>query len=331
MRQFKTCVSGNLGQLIYKTTSATFAAVLCSRIRSVMVVCCAITDSLRSVVTGVSIVGFQMQERGHWKGQNLMIDFSEERPPIINPEEPCESNTRVMLWARSEESGMILIYRPGCGTWKCSGCRKRLQRYWTLRISTHVAGQIDKGEHWQFVTLTSHEKLKTMEATVAVWPNAWNKIHARLKRNVGKKVQYVLIPEFHQDGRMHAHMLCETHIKKRWWKDNARASGLGYQVEVRDVNGKGLQASWYVSKYLGKDMDVGNWPAGFRHVRTSQGWPDLPDHEMQSELDFAVVAKKSDQWFHLRHWALNKFTVYDLTDGQYLYHEGELVQSKTIW
>lgn len=245
--------------------------------------------------------------------------------------EPCEASNRVMLWALNKDTGVIFIYRPTCGTWGCNGCRKRLQRYWTLRISKHVSARVSGGEHWQFVTLTSHEKLKSMEATVAVWPNAWNKIYGRMKRTSGGKVQYVLVPEFHQDGRMHAHMLCETYIKKRWWKDNARASGLGYQVEVRDVEGDGASASWYVSKYLGKDMTVENWPKGFRHVRTSQGWPDLPNYHLESELDFDVVAKKSEQRFHLWHWAKNRFTVYDLTTGQYLYHDGELVQSVTIW
>lgn len=261
-----------------------------------------------------------------------MSDFdSEIHKPAIREDEPCEAKNRVMLWARSNETGMILIYRPGCGTWLCNGCRKRLQRYWTLRISKHVSGSVAKGEHWQFVTLTSHEKLKTMEATVAVWPSAWNKLYGRLKRNVGGKVQYVLVPEFHADGRMHAHMLCETYIKQRWWKDNARSSGMGYQVKVKDIDDDGAAASWYVSKYLGKDMTRENWPQGFRHVRTSQGWPDLPDHEMSSELDFSVVASKSEQRYSLLHWARNRFTVYDLTTGRYLYHDGELVDSTTIW
>lgn len=254
-----------------------------------------------------------------------------ENKPIINPDEDCIAPNRVMLWALSKDTGMIMIYRPGCGTWKCPGCAKRLQRYWTLRVGRHVANRIEGGEHWQFVTLTSHEKLKTMEATVAVWPNAWGKVYNRLKRKNGGKVQYVLVPEFHQDGRMHAHLLTETHIKQKWWKDNARESGLGYQAKVKDIEGDGSRASWYVSKYLGKGMNEGGWPEGFRRIRTSNGWPDLPKHEGQSDLEFDVVKGKGDQKFHLLHWMRNGFTVYDLTVGRYLYHDGELVDASTIW
>lgn len=251
--------------------------------------------------------------------------------PVIRTDEPCTAKNRVMLWSYGKETGLIYIYRPGCGTWGCTGCRKRLQRYWTLRISKHVEGGVSKGEHWQFVTLTSHEKLKTMEATVAVWPDAWGKLYQRLKRNNGGKIQYVLVPEFHQNGRMHAHMLTETYIKKRWWKTNARECGLGYQAEVEDIVENGSSAAWYISKYLGKDMDEGNWPHGFRRVRTSRGWPDLPKHDFGSDLDFDVVVGKGEQQFYLRHWQQNKKTVYDLTDGIYLYHEGIFVDAKTVW
>lgn len=256
----------------------------------------------------------------------MFPDFEPER---VNEE--CEAKNRVLLWARGKETNTIYIYRPTCGTWGCAGCRKRLRRYWTLRISKHVNNRVTGGFHWQFVTLTSHEKLKTMEATVAVWPNAWNKIHARLKRNVGGKVQYVLVPEFHQDGRMHAHLLTETYIKQKWWKDNARESGLGYQAKVKEIEDDGSNAVWYVSKYLGKGMDDGVWPKGFRHVRTSQGWPEVGTEDFKSDLDFNVVAPRGEQLFSLRHWQLNKFTVYDLTTGRYIYHDGQLVDSKTIW
>lgn len=84
----------------------------------------------------------------------------------------------------------------------------------------------------------------------------------------------MLIPEKHEDGRMHVHALWNAGVSKRWLKDNARKRGLGYQAEVKRVSNSG-SASKYVTKYVGKNLGI-DVPAHFRRVRVSKNWVDIP-------------------------------------------------------
>lgn len=242
----------------------------------------------------------------------------------------CTHPNRVMLWALEPDKKRILIYRPGCGLWTCPGCRKRLQRYWILRVGRGVQEYAKDGGLFQFVTVTSHEKLKTMQATVGIWPKAWSKLYNRIKYNTAGKVHYVLVPELHKNGRLHAHLIVESQAPQRWWKDAARKSGLGFMAEAEKLEGE-WAAAWYVSKYLGKDLGDFDWPKGFRRIRTSQAWPELEKMKGGDLMEFKAVTSKAAQRYSIRHWFNNNFEVYDLTDGRWLHYEGEFVDTLGIW
>jgi hypothetical protein len=129
----------------------------------------------------------------------------------------------------------------------------------------------------QFVTLTSHEKLQSAELTFAVLAKAWNKLNRRAKREaerLGYTAYYVSIPEQHKSGRWHLHMLYSPALPLRFWKDNARASGLGYQCAVRDFEAHG-RAGQYMLKYLRKSLktSVNGWAKSMRRIRHSNNWP----------------------------------------------------------
>lgn len=255
-------------------------------------------------------------------------------PDLTEPNErsidTCTHPNRVMLWANDPGKDRVLIYRPGCGLWSCPGCRKTLQRYWVLRVGKHVSKSMKDGGLWEFVTVTSHEKLKTLEATIAVWPKAWSKLYNKLKYNTPGKLQYVLVPELHENGRMHAHLIVEQTLPTRWWKDAARKAGLGYMAEAEPLNHE-WSAAWYVSKYLGKNVGEQDFPKGFRRIRTSQGWPELEPMQGDGVTTFEVIPTKAQQLIALKAWRKSGATVYDLTDGRYIFHDGEFVDSLTIW
>lgn len=167
-----------------------------------------------------------------------------------------------------------LVTRANCDSWNCPQCSRRMAETWVLRAQIGVRKFINDGIMVDFVTITSHEKLKTFSATQAVWRSAWPVLYAAIKRR-NTDLEYFLVPEKHKDGRMHVHALWTANVTQKWLKDNARKRGLGYEAKIKHVT-DAIQATRYVTKYVGKSLgeDV---PQRTRRVTVSQGWPDIPD------------------------------------------------------
>jgi len=178
-----------------------------------------------------------------------------------------------LLIAIDKQSRRALVSRADCDSWKCAECSRRMAENWRMRAKIGAAFFIREGVRLDFVTITSHEKLKTFEATEAVWRKAWPVLYAALKRKA-KTLEYLVIPEKHKDGRMHVHALWTADVTERWLKDNARKRGLGYKASVSCVE-NGDSAARYVSKYVGKMLGV-EVPLHFRRVRPSRNWPEIP-------------------------------------------------------
>lgn len=142
------------------------------------------------------------------------------------------------------------------------------------------------GKRLAFVTLTSHEKLGAQQS-VAVWPKAWKKLHERLRRAV-PDTEYLFVPELHRDGRMHAHGIVTDAPARRWWKDEARACGFGYQDDMQEA--ETLRVVGYMAKYSAKCLESDKFPRGTRRFRASQGWPKLP----AMDPDPRIITRKLD-------------------------------------
>lgn len=125
-----------------------------------------------------------------------------------------------------------------------------------------------------FLTITSNAKLEPQKS-IEVFSSAWNNLLRRARRS-GSQGQYMLVPERHKDGRVHGHAIATFNLGTRWWKDNAAETGLGYIAEEEEARTPG-GAAFYVSKYLAKSLGVTDWPKNWRRVRTSRGWPKLPE------------------------------------------------------
>lgn len=169
-----------------------------------------------------------------------------------------------------------LVTDADCDSWRCEECAKRKAERWSMRAEIGARAFIKAGVRVDFITVTSHERLKTFAACNRAWSDSWNKLHARLKRQAEVR-EYLLIPERHKDGRMHVHALWTFGVSRRWLKDNARACGLGYQADVRPLSDP-IFATRYVTKYIGKSLG-GDVPQHFRRVRVSKGWAEIPAPE----------------------------------------------------
>jgi len=206
--------------------------------------------------------------------------------------------------------------KADCDSWECEECAKKKQSQWVARAILGCQQIRSNGSAVQFVTITSHEKLLNFAATVAVFPHAWSKLYARMKRKK-PTLAYLLITEQHKNGRLHAHFLTDVATTSRWMKDNARSCGLGYQAKVELVESDGKAAA-YVSKYIGKSLVGQQLPPHFRRVRCTQNWAALADLVGQSDnYDWLVCNTTTSLWAATEECQKERRTMIDGRTGEY--------------
>jgi len=183
----------------------------------------------------------------------------------------CKKAGLLIGWDKPAKRAVVV--QATCDSWKCDECALRMAENWRLRAEIGVRALQNKGDQVDFVTITSHEALPTFEATEKVWRSAWSALYAALKRKK-TDLSYMLVPEKHESGRMHVHVVWNAAVSQKWLKDNARSRGLGYQCKVVSITVGGY-ATKYITKYIGKSLgdDV---PDRFRRVRVSNNWADIP-------------------------------------------------------
>lgn len=202
----------------------------------------------------------------------------------------CNTPNRPWMMASNSITGMALFFQPTCKKWSCVSCGQVNAKRWTVRAIKGTESLLEAGYKVDFVTLTPHEKL-TPEQSFRVLPMAWKKLHIRYKREIphGDPGAYYAVPERHKSKKVHSHLIVTGGLSQKWWKDNARECGMGYQSKVKEV--KTLGVGGYVGKYLGKSLDD-PWPKGTRRVNTSRSWPALPELEQSPGWTFSVHQKE---------------------------------------
>lgn len=187
-------------------------------------------------------------------------------------------------------NSVLYLYQPRCKQWSCPECARDNKLFWQARIGYGYDIYINQGvQGWNMLTITSSPKLTNTAQCLYVWPSQWAKLSARIRRRY-KNVKYVLMPEQHQDGRVHWHMIASNNISTRWLKDNAPYCGLGFEQHAKRISNSS-KAIYYVSKYLGKSILIAKWPKYLRRIATSQKWPILPPESdfTQLELDWVYL------------------------------------------
>lgn len=200
----------------------------------------------------------------------------------------CSALNRPLLKAVNHDKKTAVLFHPRCKSWRCPACASINAQKVILRAVHGSEALIAQGAKFDFVTVTSHEKLDPA-ASLAVLPLAWAKLNRRIKR-VAAAPEYFAVPEQHKNGRWHLHAMTTAKLPKKWWKDNARSCGLGYQSDVQEVKTLGGVA-YYVAKYQAKMLQNTNLPLHFRRLRTSQGWPGLPELPELEGWQFLAVPR----------------------------------------
>ena len=204
--------------------------------------------------------------------------------------ENCQSPNRPYLQAVNHQHNVAVLFQPACKLWGCPVCGPRNKRRWIARAIHGITALRGKNCPVGFLTLTSHEKLRK-DASWRVFPAAWKKLYARWQRAAGDQhLAYMAVPERHKDGSLHTHMIVTGSLPERWWKDNARACGMGYMADLQEVVDLGVGG--YVGKYLGKTLDE-KWPKNKRRINVSHSWPKLPEMPGLPEWEFAKLPSRT--------------------------------------
>jgi len=104
-----------------------------------------------------------------------------------------------------------------------------------------------------------------------------------------------MVPEKHQSGVVHLHILAATPIRSEGeWKRHAFQSGFGYILDVSPLV-SAAAAAGYISKYLHKGMGSEQWPKGFMRVRHSHDWPMAKEQPMEG-WDWDTYSNPNTVW-----------------------------------
>lgn len=231
----------------------------------------------------------------------------------------CKNPNSPYLVGLSKSDSKALVFKANCDSWECEECAKNKKAQWSARAILGLQAIQSNGMVARFVTVTSAEWYKTSAAARVSFPNAWNKLYCRLKRK-NLDLMYLLTIEFGaKTGHMHAHFLTNATQNERWYKNNARACGMGYQAKVELVESDGKAAS-YVSKYIGKSLAGHELPAHFRRVRCSQNWTPLAQleaHERSSDFDWLVCNSHTSLWSAVEQCQAENRSMIDGGTGEY--------------
>jgi len=222
---------------------------------------------------------------------------------------PCPyAPSQPTVFATNTITHEVVIFKLRCKSWSCPVCSQINKAAWVVRANVAFGNAEAKtGKKPSFLTLTSHEKLDP-EATIRVLPHAWKKLSMRMRR-AAPGTMYLIVPERHVDGRLHLHGIVTCDLGTRWWKDNARRSGMGYMSEEEEARSRG-GVIWYVNKYITKNLETDGWAKGFRRVRTSVKFPKAPELPKMPGWEFAV------QW---QEGMAERLTIYLLEQGHKVY------------
>lgn len=193
----------------------------------------------------------------------------------ISTQSHCETPNRPYLKAEDNDKKTVYFIRPDCKQWSCPPCAARRAAIWRHLASYGGDCLLEQGLGLSFVTLTSHEVVRSVTAGVAVWRKSWPKLSARWRRK-SPGAQYFYVGEQKKAMNFHVHMVTSADIQTRWYKDNARACGLGYEAKAVPVL-TGVEAGGYCTKYLTKAIAVQGWPKYWRRINKSQKWPTPPE------------------------------------------------------
>lgn len=209
--------------------------------------------------------------------------------------------------------GNNVILQSCCNHWDCTTCGKMRASQEKKRI-IYGAEVISREHPLYFWTLTCRGRelsLEEAEANYYAWTNVLL-TNARTKsKREGVYWSYMQVTERQQKTRQHPHSHLLTSFLpsdavltrdslghdcyiSEWFERANFSAHLGSQHRISPI-GSIHAVSRYISKYLSKQTMLDEWPKGWKRVRYSQNWPDVP----VEEPDFWMLLNSDFMWDRL--------------------------------
>lgn len=221
----------------------------------------------------------------------------------------CSKTDRPYVIGFDDTNKTGIVWRPNCKQWDCPYCGRTLANGWIHKIAYGVDWYM-KNEpeyEWSFTTLTAHGKRRGMTKSLKDFRAAWPKVRLRIIHTWPGPLRYAAIPEQHEDGTVHIHMLINrrfdakeynkrdggTAWRSRELARHLTACGLGWSHDTRPLR-DAVGAANYASKYALKQAGQKDWPKGLRHVRTTHKWPFHDDFPGKKSDRVWITVKAED-------------------------------------
>jgi len=245
-------------------------------------------------------------------------------------------------FAFQKEGRFYGVVQGCCNHWDCPRCGIQRAKMEYGRIVNGIE-TLSKTHLLFFITITCRGKsmsLEEAEVGYLEWTNRFiTSARAKCKRQ-GKDWYYVQVTERQKRGHPHSHLLTtfdpgDTYegsiekwtisdgtprltlkpaLRSEWLQRAVTLAGLGDQYDVSIVK-TAAAASRYVAKYMFKPtMFTLAWPKGWKRVRYSQSFPQLPDKKTN-----AFVLLSAADWRKLASIAAAIYTDSPETKNECLY------------
>ena len=106
------------------------------------------------------------------------------------------------------------------------------------------------------MTLTLDQKNCSAKDSIKHIKACWNKMRTYLKRKYGRSISFISVIELQKNGYAHLHVLVDQYIAQSWLTKAWDDLGGGRIVDIRFIDIH--RVAGYISKYLTKDMFMGN-------------------------------------------------------------------------
>jgi hypothetical protein len=197
----------------------------------------------------------------------------------------CAGAKRPYVVAYNTQELQGFVYQPRCGKWNCPYCAQANKEQWVYTAIYGMESLPSGLPALKFVTITSRGYVSAAKSLL-IFKLAWPRLIRRIAYRQDTKPEYMLVPEHHKSGKLHAHFLITSeHHSDHDWHDYAYRSGLGYQAKERLVRDPS-QAGHYISKEVTKQLRGQAWPDKFRRVRLSESWPRPPQGDFLPTWEF---------------------------------------------
>jgi hypothetical protein len=171
------------------------------------------------------------------------------------------------------------VFPVRCKQWSCDICAPINALHCAIQTVNGVRAIYAAGWRVKFATVTQGGNVRTPEFAYKILYDQWDKFRNRWQWWCRQNETYNLYASFvegqsRREGMPHFHIIATSLPKQDKLKDWVVASGLGYQVDLQEIQ-PSSGVAWYVSKYSTKGSDAQYMPKGFRRVRFSRDWPQM--------------------------------------------------------